>query len=48
MSELVSRLDILLDSSEAKIELIPLQRPGVQEKENSREAEHPLQNQLGL
>lgn len=48
MSELVSRLDILLESSEAKIELIPLQRPEVQEKENSREAEHPLQNKLGL
>ena len=48
MAELVSRLDILLESSEAKIELIPLQRPEYQEKENSREVEHPLQNQLGL
>ena len=48
MAELVSRLDILLESSEAKIELIPLQRPEYQEKENSREVELPLQNQLGL
>ena len=48
MAELVSRLDILLEPSEAVIELIPLQSPEDQEMENSREAERPLQNQLGL
>lgn len=48
MAELVSRLDTLLESSEAEIELIPLQRPEYQEMENNREAEHSLQNQLGL
>ena len=48
MAELISRLDILLESSEGKIELIPLQRPEYQEKENNREVEHLLQNQLGL
>ena len=48
MAELVSRLDTLLGSSKAEIELIPLQRPEYQEMENSREAEPPLQNQLGL
>ena len=48
MTELVSRLDTLLESSEAEIELITLQRPKYQEMENNREAEHPLQNQFGL
>ena len=48
MTELVSRLDTLLESSEAEIELIPLQRPEDQEMENSRGAERPLQNKLGL
>ena len=48
MAELVSRLDTLLESSEAEIELITLQRPKYQEMENNREAEHPLQNQFGL
>ena len=48
MAELVSRLDTLLEFSEAEIELIPLQSPEDQEMENSREAKHPLQNQLGL
>ena len=48
MAELISRLDILLESSEGKIELIPLQRPEYQEKEKNREVEHLLQNQLGL
>ena len=48
MAELVSRLDTLLESSEAEIELIPLQRPEDQEMENSRGAERPLQNKLGL
>ena len=48
MTELVSRLDTLLESSEAEIELITLQRPKYQEMENNREAEHPFQNQFGL
>ena len=48
MAKLVSRLDTLLESSEAEIELIPLQGSEVQEMEDSKEAEHPLQNQLGL
>ena len=48
MAELVSRLDIFLESSEAEIELIPLQSPEDQEMENNREAEWPLQNKLGL
>lgn len=48
MAELVSRLDTLLESSEAEIELIPLQSPEDQEMENSREAELSLQNKLGL
>lgn len=48
MAELVSRLDILLKSSEAVIELIPLQSPEDQEMENSRGAERSLQNKLGL
>ena len=47
MTELVSRLIHFLESSEAEIELITLQRPKHQEMENNREAEHPLQNQLG-
>ncbi|MFQ9702105.1 MAG: hypothetical protein ACLR0U_06735 [Enterocloster clostridioformis] len=37
MEKLVGRLDIILDSPEAEIELIPLQRPEHQEMENSRE-----------
>ena len=48
MEKLVGRLDIILDSPEAEIELIPLQGPEVQEMEDSKEAEHPLQNKLGL
>lgn len=48
MAELVSRLDIFLESLEAEIELIPLQNPEDQEMENNREAEWPLQNKLGL
>lgn len=48
MAELVSRLDIFLESLEAEIELIPLQSPEDQEMENNREAEWPLQNKLGL
>ena len=48
MTELVSRLDTLLESSEAEIELITLQRPKYQEMENNREAEHPLQTQFGM
>lgn len=48
MAELVSRLDTLLESLEAEIELITLQRPKYQEMENNRETEHPLQNQFGL
>ena len=47
MEKLVGRLDIILDSPEAEIELIPLQRPEHQEMENSEEVELPLQNQLG-
>ena len=48
MAELVSRLDIFLESSEAEIELIPLQSPEDQEMENNREVEWPLQNKLGM
>lgn len=47
MAELVNRLDPFIESSEAKIELISLQRPEHQEMENSEEVELPLQNQLG-
>lgn len=48
MAELVSHLDILLEPSKIVIKLVPLQSPGDQEMENSKEAGRPLQNQLEL
>ena len=48
MAELVSRLETLLESSEAERELIPIQTTEHHEMENSKETELPLQNKLGL
>ena len=48
MAELVSRLDTLLESSEAEIELISLQRQKYQEMKNNREMELSSQNKPGM
>ena len=48
MAELVSRLDTLLESSEAEIRADSITEAEDQEMENSRGAERPLQNKLGL
>ena len=48
MAELVSRLDTLLESSEAEIELISLQRQKYQEMKNIREMELSSQNKPGM